>query len=130
MPDNHADVIAAIHVIEHFYVWEVPAVLSEWQRILKPGGVLILELPDMQKVAKYLKACLDEGKPFWAQMSWWAMWGDPRYQDPAMCHKWGYTKPMMKETLRDAGFVEIEMSEPRYHLKQRDMRVTARKGSL
>src|SRR5688572_18277154 len=42
LPDNYADVAVAIHVIEHFYEWDAPAVLAEWQRVLRPGGRLIL----------------------------------------------------------------------------------------
>lgn len=124
------DVAVAVHVIEHFYQWEVAEVLSEWKRILKPGGLLILELPSMDKVARYLKACLEQHQPFWAQMSWWALWGDPRYKDPAMCHKWGYTEPIMQKTLEDAGFSGVRFEEPRYHVKQRDMRVLATKGAV
>lgn len=119
--------IVAVHVIEHFYQWEVQDVLTEWKRLLKPGGTLILELPSMDKVARYLKACIERDEPFWAQMSWWALWGDPRYKDPSMCHKWGYTEPIMRQTLTDAGFSAIAFAEPRYHVKQRDMRVTAQK---
>src|SRR5436190_17832490 len=28
--DNYADRAAAIHVIEHFYLWDVPSILREW----------------------------------------------------------------------------------------------------
>src|SRR5207244_238231 len=33
-----ADAVAAIHVLEHFYAWEAVPLLTEWKRILKPGG--------------------------------------------------------------------------------------------
>ncbi|CAB1128376.1 conserved protein of unknown function [Candidatus Hydrogenisulfobacillus filiaventi] len=46
-PDDHADVVRASHVLEHFAPAEVPAVLQEWGRVLKPGGVLTVITPDL-----------------------------------------------------------------------------------
>ena len=34
--DNHADEILAVHVVEHFWRWEVLDVVKEWVRVLKP----------------------------------------------------------------------------------------------
>jgi predicted SAM-dependent methyltransferase len=31
-----ADEILAVHVIEHFYYWEVVPLLQSWRRLLKP----------------------------------------------------------------------------------------------
>lgn len=45
--DNTIDEIKAIHVIEHFHFKEFKDVLDEWYRVLKPGGKLILETPDL-----------------------------------------------------------------------------------
>ena len=128
MESDSVDVAVAIHVIEHFYQWEAGPVLQEWRRILKPGGLLILELPCMDKVLRYLAEAFRTQQPIWAQMTWWALWGDPRYQDTAMCHKWGYSEEMLRTTLAAAGFEQIAVQPPRYHVKQRDMRMVARKG--
>ena len=115
----------AIHVLEHFYEWEALDVLKEWRRILKPGGQLIVELPCMDKVFDYLVQCAAKKKPVFAQMSWWALWGDPRYKSVEMTHKWGYSMQMLKTVLEQAGFTSVSITTPRYHLKQRDMRVVA-----
>ena len=129
-PDGYADVMVAIHVIEHFYEWEAPDVLREWQRVLKPGGLLVLELPSMDKIIAYLCDCLTtrDGR-INMQISWWGMYGDPRYQDPVMVHRWGYTKQMLRSLLDSVGFVSIQAEAPRYHVKLRDMRITARKDA-
>lgn len=129
LPANHADVAVAIHVLEHFYAWEAPGVLKEWQRVLKPGGTLILELPCMDKVLTYLKLCMEQSVPVNPSFSWWAFWGDPKHKSVPMCHKWGYTEDMLRELLEKVGFVNIQAEEPRYHFKERDMRVTAQKES-
>lgn len=125
LPDNHADRIAAIHVFEHFYQWEAPKFLEECKRILKSGGKIILELPCMDKVFNHIFIRMKKGENPSPTFSWLPLWGDPRYQDPLMCHKWGYFKQDMKTILDSAGFVEIKDEEPNYHFPRRDMRVTA-----
>lgn len=119
--------IVSIHAIEHFYYWEVLPMLSEWKRVLKAGGSLVLELPCMDKVIYYMAACLKSQQPMDLQMTWWALWGDPAHRLESMCHKWGYTKSQMEDLLKFAGFVEVEVQKPRYHVHVRDMRIVARK---
>ena len=123
--DDYADVAAAIHVIEHFYLWEIQSILKEWKRILKPGGKLILELPCMDKVLWYMTQCLQNSITMDLQMTWLAIYGDPRYQRVDMTHKWGYTKAQLSDELKNAGFEKIEIEKPKYHVIQRDMRVVA-----
>jgi ubiquinone/menaquinone biosynthesis C-methylase UbiE len=125
--DNYADRAAAIHVFEHFYLWETPKFLAEVKRVLKPGGKILLELPCMDKVFGHIAARLQKGEAPSATFSWLPLWGDPRHEDPAMCHRWGYFKADMVKVLSDAGFVEIVEEEPRYHFPRRDMRFTATK---
>ena len=122
---DSVDTMAAIHVLEHFYEWEAVDVLKEWRRVLKPGGQLIVELPCMDKVFTYLAKCAKLGKPPLAQMSWWALWGDPRYTSVEMTHKWGYSAEILRHTLLKAGFSIISIVKARYHLPQRDMRAVA-----
>lgn len=123
LPNDYADQAAAIHVLEHFYQWEVIALLKEWRRVLKPGGKLILELPCMDKVISYIHNCITQNLPISPSFSWFVFWGDPKYKDPYMVHRWGYTKAMLEEALTLAAFREVTFMEPRYHFPQRDMRV-------
>lgn len=125
--DEYADRIAAIHVIEHFYRWDVESVLKEWMRVLKPGGKLILELPCMDKVLDYIVQCHQQKIPLSPTFSWFPLWGDPKYKDPAMCHKFGYTAGMMIEILKNVGFTNVKYSKATYHFPDRDMRITAHK---
>lgn len=43
-PDETFDVLTAWHVIEH--VGDVARTLTEWRRVVKPGGLLVMEMPD------------------------------------------------------------------------------------
>ena len=47
-PDNHADLVYACHVLEHIPHPRLRKTLWEWGRILKPGGVLRLAVPDFE----------------------------------------------------------------------------------
>lgn len=116
---GRANYLQAMHVIEHFYRWEAPLVLAEFKRVLKDGGQLVLELPDLEKACRnFLKGEKD-------QMCMWPLYGDPGHEDPYMCHRWGYSPQSMKMMLKEAGFRNIVFMPPQTHGRRinRDMRV-------
>lgn len=48
---NFIDVIYASHVLEHFYYGlnnELINTLNEWYRVLKPGGKVLISVPDLK----------------------------------------------------------------------------------
>jgi predicted SAM-dependent methyltransferase len=49
--DNSVDLIYVSHVIEYFNREEVKDVLTEWIRVLKPGGILRLAVPDFKNIS-------------------------------------------------------------------------------
>jgi SAM-dependent methyltransferase len=48
-PDAGVDYAVAIHVLPHIRLDALPAALARIRRVLKPGGVLRLALPDLEK---------------------------------------------------------------------------------
>jgi len=50
--DNSVELIYASHVLEYFDREQAIAVLAEWRRILKPGGILRLAVPDFPALFK------------------------------------------------------------------------------
>lgn len=48
--DGSVDLVYACHVLEHFSHLQVPEVLREWARVLKPGGKLCLSVPDFDRL--------------------------------------------------------------------------------
>lgn len=124
-PDDFADEAMAIHIVEHFYLWDVVPTLMEWRRVLKPGGLLVLELPDLYKCCRAF--CRDFGAN--PRNSLWGIFGDSKHEDPLMLHKWGYTPETLAALMREAGFVKIKSKPPQFHARRmdRDMRLEARK---
>ena len=49
--DGTVDEVRASHVLEHFPHAQTADVLADWVRVLKPGGVLRLAVPDFRKIA-------------------------------------------------------------------------------
>lgn len=123
--DSYADVIQAIHVIEHFYAWDVHKVLKEWMRVLKPGGEIILECPDILKCARNIVAAAERGEIANPRLSIWGLYGDPGYRSELMLHKWGYLPETLMGELTSVGFVDVREETPQTHMKTlRDLRVT------
>lgn len=50
--DGSVDAVYSSHNIEHLYPHEVPIALSEFLRVLKPDGFLVITCPDLQSVAR------------------------------------------------------------------------------
>lgn len=121
-PDGSVDEIYAIHLFEHLSRLEAPHALREWWRVLKPGGKLVLELPCLDKIAQMIVN--GEDRP---GLTLFGVFGDVREKSPYMAHKWCYTKKELSSIMQEAGF-SVTVSEPFYHVKERDMRITGVKN--
>lgn len=51
-PENSVSEILAIHVFEHLNPYNAADILLRWKKILKPGGKLIMEMPDIEALCK------------------------------------------------------------------------------
>ncbi len=122
--DNTIDEVMAIHVIGHFHLWEVPDILKEWCRVLKPGGRIILECPCLNKVLFFLSE-----KRLVLSHTLFALYGDPGYCDPHMTHKWCYSKEHLSD-LMEREFKDVRVEPAKYHFPERDMRIVGTKQWL
>lgn len=113
------DEVLAIHLLEHLHRWDAPAALREWFRVLKPGGKLALELPDLVKCCQNVLA----GRADRAGL--WGLYGDPNYENPLMAHRWGWSAAELQVELKAAGFRRVRVTAPQFHKPYRDMRLEA-----
>lgn len=129
--EGTVDEILASHIIEHFYIWEVPDMLSEWFRILKPGGKLTVDAPDIFKCAINLLQLRTTGQPVTAiNLGLWGFYGNPLPKDALGMHKWGWVPESVIQALVLTGFTEVVEAPPEKHGfkgPQRDMRIVATK---
>lgn len=128
-PTDHADEVHAYHVFEHIQRWQAEDVLKEWIRVLKPGGLLVLEMPCLDKIIRILAHGLIDGKKSDMRLTVWGLYGDPKYKSPEMVHKWCWSAQELANVLFNVGMEDVLLEEPQTHQKIRDMRMTARKPS-
>lgn len=124
--DNSIDEILSVHVIEHFWRWEIESILNEWIRVLKPGGQMILECPNLISACeRFLKnpeqVCHEDQR---GQQTMWVFYGDPSWKDPLMVHRWGYTPHSLKLLLQKVGLQDVRQEPAKFKLREpRDMRI-------
>ena len=64
------DVIYASHVLEHFPWYQIESILKEWARVLKPGGILEVWVPDGLKICRAFVDA-ESGNDYTAEDGWY-----------------------------------------------------------
>jgi predicted SAM-dependent methyltransferase len=104
--DNSVEEITSSHLLEHFGKREIPAILKDWHRVLKPGGILKLNLPNLEWCCKNWLAQPPEKKTGLAlDMLFGLQSSEGEY------HKTGFTKPVLRALLEQAGFDDIKIGD-------------------
>ena len=102
IPSDRADMIYASHVLEHFGRMEFRDVLCEWRRVLKPGGLLRLSVPDFAACASlYYEQGLANGLTGLIGL----ISGGQR--DERDFHKMIFDEPFLTAELENIGFRDI-----------------------
>lgn len=97
-PDNYADFFVLHHVLEHFGCGEGKGLLHEAYRVLKPGGSLLVFVPNLRSLAKrWLEGGLST--QVYVTNLYGAYMGDE-----ADRHKWGFDSASLMEFLVGASW--------------------------
>lgn len=100
--DNSVEIVYSSHVLEHFSRHEYKAVLKEWYRVLKPGGVLRVAVPNFDAVVQYYLKKDDDMELILGQLVGGQKTGEYDY------HKMVFSKKSLTKALLDSGFSEVE----------------------
>jgi len=93
-PDGSASLIVSHHCLEHAHCGEGARFVKEAHRVLRPGGSLLVFVPDMLALAKrYVEGGLT------TQVYMTNVYG-AYLGDPHDCHMWGYDRGSLYDFLR------------------------------
>lgn len=117
-----ADAVWSSHSLEHLEGFQVKKALKEFYRVLKPGGFVLITLPDLTSIA----ALIIEERA-----------AEALYQSPAgpitpldmlfghqasiekghkyMAHRTGFTQNLLRSKLIEAGFHEVRVMKGRFY---------------
>lgn len=132
--DASVDAIYSAHNIEHVYAHEVPQVLNEFLRVLKPDGFLVVTCPDLQSVCQLVAEDKLNDAAYTAQAGPITPL-DILYGHGAalaaghlyMAHKTGFTLKTLTQALHAAGFAT---SAGKRRTRGLDLWVVASKGPM
>lgn len=106
--DQIFDKVYARHVLEHWSMSEVPTVLKEWHRVLKPEGEIEIHCPDLDKlIQNYIHGSIDgyTGNRFDMNLFSYYVYGGQEY--PENTHKSGWNYSSLAALLIKAKFCHI-----------------------
>jgi len=108
------DAIFSSHNIEHVFPHEVPLVLAEFHRVLRPEGIVVITCPDLQVVCeavaqdKLLEPLYESPAGPISPID--ILYGHRGYMEQGnhyMAHKCGFTYSVLGGAFLGAGFKEI-----------------------
>lgn len=98
LPYSDVDEIRASHILEHLPSAEIAAVLKEWVRALRPGGVLKIAVPNFQTLAEQYLAGAN------LNVQGYVMGGQTDAHD---FHKVLFDREILSDSMKAAGLIGI-----------------------
>jgi predicted SAM-dependent methyltransferase len=117
LPDGSVEVLYSSHMLEHLDRMDADGFLNEAKRVLQPGGILRLVVPDLALLVKEYQAdgdadrfmdrahlCVPSPRTIREKAS--SMLSGPRH------HQWLYDGRSLSKLLDQHGFVDIRVLQP------------------
>jgi predicted SAM-dependent methyltransferase len=118
--DNHFEAVYASHLLEHLYRDQAMQLVTECQRILAPGGIIRLVVPDLETLSRQYLESANEAKGnempadrFMRRLMTHSasrpngLLGIYRQMTSFHDHKWMYDSPSLVSLLEECGFMEV-----------------------
>ena len=111
-PNDYFDQVLMVHIIEHLSMEDGNLAIKEAYRVLKPGGTIEIETPDLLKACKLM---LETGisDPNWYRY-WGCIYGTTGKDGEGQFHLCGYTQSYLKFKMEERGFKDIHEIYPGY----------------
>jgi len=120
LSDNSVDFVYCSQALEHFEYWQTENILGEMYRILKPGGIVRVSVPDIDKMVQlYLEENKDNPSDAARNLNllWWGHEKDVKPENFLIKlshhfirpHQWQYNKASMEELLKKVDFRKITL---------------------
>lgn len=120
--------ILMVHVLEHFVRWQAIDMLVHYHDLLKPGGMLFMEHPDLDACIHFYlerKDAIDTplGR---LNLGFTQFYGNQWDRLDYETHRYVWTKGEMRQVLEEIGYKIIALdNKAQFHVPERDMRVIA-----
>lgn len=125
--DCSVEEILASHVFEHLNPYHALDILRDWLRVLKPGGRLTMEMPDIEATCAAF-ATANTGERYgllnviYGSVNTTGEGGNDNITSP---HLFGWWKQSLWDHLTNAGFIDIEFMDEQIPHPGNNLRVEA-----
>lgn len=125
--DESFDGLHLRHSLEHISFHQVPLLLKECHRLLRPGGIAVIETPNLVERCRLAIQWLQEGQERLANE---ALFGSQEFgqQWDTGAHHSGYGTESITRLLKEAGFYAVEARPIETDKGPADMMIIARKS--
>lgn len=114
--DASVDAVWSSHNLEHLENYQVPSALKETYRVLKPGGFVLINVPNLQQVAALVSAGRAEevmyvspAGPITPLDMMFGHHASIARGNHYMAHRTGYTRERLLKLLAQADFSEVRV---------------------
>lgn len=121
--DATVDAVWSSHNLEHLPAHEVPVALAEFYRVVKPGGMVLISVPDLQQVAEFVVAdkledviYVSPAGPIRPLDCLFGFGKAVAEGNDYMAHRTGFTGTTMTNHLKNSGFTEVKVWNAPFNL--------------
>lgn len=128
--ENSVSEILASHVFEHLNPYHGLNILSDWLSILKPGGKLIMEMPNIEELCKRFVNASSTGEKYgilnavYGSVNTTGVGGPDNITSP---HLFGWWPQALFDHLVNSGYTNIQFMDEKIPHPESNFRVEAQK---